>query len=161
MTIDTTRLIYLHGLESSSQSGKARLFAQKYPGMLTPDFSGSFDERMAQLSPILGHKSGWTIIGSSFGGLMGSAFTCAHPDQVKKLILLAPALMLPEFTNPHFPPVEVPTVLIHGTQDDVVPAEEVMKIAQAIFINLEYIPVDDGHRLHLAFEQLNWDGIIA
>ncbi len=40
--------------------------------MLTPDFTGSFEERMTQLIPILGDKKDWTIIGSSFGGLMGT-----------------------------------------------------------------------------------------
>jgi len=88
--IDNSRLIYLHGLESDSNSGKARLFREWFPGMLTPDFSGSFDERMSQLYPILSKNTDWTLIGSSFGGLMGATFTCDHPTQVRKLILLAP-----------------------------------------------------------------------
>jgi len=46
--MDTSRLIYLHGLESTSNIGKARLFREWFPGMLTPDFTGSFDERMTQ-----------------------------------------------------------------------------------------------------------------
>lgn len=92
--MDNSSIIYLHGLESTSQSGKARQFAQKFPGMITPDFTGTFDERMNQLSPILADKKDWTIIGSSFGGLMGGVFTLDHPDQVRKLILLAPALLL-------------------------------------------------------------------
>jgi len=112
--IDNSSIIYLHGLESTSQSGKARQFAQLFPGMLTPDFIGSFKERMEQLYPILGDKNDWTIIGSSYGGLMGGVFTCKHPERVRKLILLAPALMLPEFTSEHFPAIDVPTVLVHG-----------------------------------------------
>jgi pimeloyl-ACP methyl ester carboxylesterase len=129
--------------------------------MLTPDFSGSFDERMEQLHPILGSRQDWTIIGSSYGGLMGSVFTCKHPNQVRKLILLAPALMLPEFTSEHFAPIDIPTVLVHGTQDDVVPPAAVKKIAQNVFTKLEYISVDDGHRLHKAFEELDWENILA
>ena len=174
--VDNRRLIYLHGLESSSQSGKARLFAIKFPGMLTPDFTGSFNERMEQLYPILGGASIWTIIGSSFGGLMGATFTCDHPDQVKKLILLAPALILPEFAARVDPStsspfgdlagrrlktVAVPTVIVHGTQDDVVPLEPVREIAQKVFTNLTYHIVDDGHRLHKAFEELDWENIIS
>ena len=80
------KIVYLHGLESTSQSGKARQFAQRFPGMLTPDFTGSFDERMAQLTPILGDESGWTLIGSSFGGLMGAVFTLENESQVRKAI---------------------------------------------------------------------------
>ncbi len=160
MMIDNSKVIYLHGLESTSQSGKARQFAQKFPGMLTPDFSGSFDERMSQLYPILGDKKGWTIIGSSYGGLMGAVFTVKHPEHVRKLILLAPALMLPEFTSEHFGPIATPTVLVHGMQDDVVPADAVHGIAQEAFTNLEYIAVQDGHRLHKAFEELDWEKIL-
>jgi len=156
-----SKLIYLHGLESTSQSGKARQFAQLFPGMKTPDFTGSFEERMEQLYPILGDQKDWTIIGSSYGGLMGAVFTCRHPEQVRKLILLAPALMLPEFTSEHFAPTDVPTVLVHGMQDDIVPPYEVREIAQDVFTNLEYIAVEDGHRLHKAFEELDWEEITS
>lgn len=155
------KLIYLHGLESSSRSGKARQFAQLFPGMRTPDFSGTFEERMKQLYPILGNQKDWTIIGSSFGGLMGAVFTCKHPEQVRKLILLAPALMLPEFTSEHFRPINIPTVLVHGMQDDIVPPRLAREIAQEVFTNLEYIPVEDGHRLHKAFEELDWNKILS
>ncbi len=159
--MDNSKIIYLHGLESTSQSGKARQFAELFPGMITPDFTGSFEERMEQLYPILGDQKDWTIIGSSYGGLMGGVFTCKHPEQVRKLILLAPALMLPEFTNEQFSKIDVPTVLIHGTQDDVVVPEPVRIIAEEIFTNLKYISVEDGHRLHKAFEELNWVEILA
>jgi pimeloyl-ACP methyl ester carboxylesterase len=159
--IDNSKIIYLHGLESTSQSGKARRFAQLFPGMIAPDFTGSFEERMKQLSPIMGDKNDWTMIGSSYGGLMGGVFTCKHPHQVRKLILLAPALMLPEFTNEKFPKIGVPTILIHGTLDDVVFPEPVRVIAQSVFMNLQYIIVEDGHRLHKAFEELNWEEILA
>ena len=91
---------------------------------------------------------------------MGAVFTCRHPEQVRKLVLLAPALMLPEFTSEHFSAIDVPTVLVHGMQDDVVLPEPVRVIAQDVFTNLEYIPVEDGHRLHKAFEELNWETIL-
>lgn len=158
---DNSKITYLHGLESTSQSGKARQFAQKFPGMLTPDFMGSFEERMEQLYPILSDKKEWTIIGSSFGGLMGTVFTCDHPTQVRKLILLAPALLRDQFSSYlNLQPVSVPTVIIHGTQDDVVPPKPVREIAEKLFTNLEYISVDDGHRLHKAFNEVDWENIL-
>ena len=58
------------------------------------DFTGSFDERMSQLHSILSDKTDWILIGSSFGGLMGTVFTLDHATQVRKLILLAPASRL-------------------------------------------------------------------
>ncbi len=176
--MDNSKIIYLHGLESSSQSGKARQFAEKFPGMLTPDFTGTFEERMAQLLPILGDKKDWTIIGSSYGGLMGTVFTCEHPDQVRKLILLAPAL-LRDPSGEHSDPatgeyliylkgsgyrlqtVSVPAIVVHGTEDDVVPLEPVRETAQKLFTNLTYHVVNDGHRLHKAFDELDWEIILA
>ena len=162
MPIDNAKLIYLHGLESTSQSGKARQFAQKFPGMLTPDFTGSFEERMNQLYPILSDKNDWTIVGSSFGGLMGAVFTLTHPAQVRKLILLAPALMLKPFASYIGPkPVSVPTVVVHGTLDDVVPMDPVRELAKKVFTNLTYYVVEDNHRLHKAFEELDWEKILV
>ena len=116
---------------------------------------------MEQLYPILGNKNEWTIIGSSYGGLMGAVFTCQHPEQVRKLVLLAPALMLPEFKFEGFPQITTPTILVHGMQDDVVPPDAVRQIAQEVFVNLDYIAVEDGHRLHKAFEELDWEEILS
>ena len=93
---------------------------------------------------------------------MGASFTHDHPAQVRKLVLLAPALVLPEFaarTDLH--PISVPVVLVHGDQDDVVPPEPVRLLAESIFTALTYISVEDGHRLHKAFEELDWDQILA
>jgi hypothetical protein len=159
--LDNSRIIYLHGLESTSQSGKARQFAEKFPGMVTPDFTGSFEERMQQLKPILGRKKNWTIIGSSYGGLMGATFTLDHPTQVRKLILLAPALMLEPFASRLLTPVSVPTIIVHGTEDDVVPLEPVRELAKKAFTYLTYFVVDDGHRLQKAFTELDWEEILA
>jgi Predicted esterase len=159
--MNNERLIYLHGSDSDSNSGKARLFREWFPGMLTPDFIGSFDDRMAQLHSILSAKNDWTLIGSSYGGLMGTVFTLDHPTQVRKLILLAPALMLDplaSLANPQ--PVSVPTILIHGTADDVVPPEPVRAMAKRLFTNLTYISVDDGHRLQKAVHELDWKIIL-
>ena len=160
--INNSSIIYLHGLESTSQSGKARQFAQRFPGMLTPDFTGSLEERMAQLLPILGSEKDWTIIGSSFGGLMGTVFTCKHSTQVRKLILLAPALLYDPFgAYLNLEPVSVPTVIVHGTADEVVPLEPVRLAAERLFNNLTYHVVNDGHRLQKAFEEINWEEILA
>jgi pimeloyl-ACP methyl ester carboxylesterase len=160
--MDTSRLIYLHGLESDSNSGKARQFREWFPGMLTPDFKGSFEERMAQLNPILAGKDNWTLIGSSFGGLMGTVYTCKHPTQVRKLVLLAPALLREPFGSfLDLEPVSVPTIIIHGTLDTVVPFEPVRKIAQNLFTNLTYHIVEDDHRLQKTALEMDWKTILA
>lgn len=167
--MDISRLIYLHGLESDSNSGKARLFREWFPGMLTPDFRGSFEERMTQLEPILAGKDSWTIIGSSFGGLMGTVYTCEHPAQVRKLVLLAPALLRDPFgsfldpstgSGRRLQPVSVPTIIIHGTLDTVVPLEPVREVAQKFFTNLTYHIVDDDHRLQKTVTETDWKTIL-
>jgi len=38
-----TRLIFIHGLEGSSQGVKATLLRGLFPGILTPDFRGSLE----------------------------------------------------------------------------------------------------------------------
>ena len=158
----TRNIIFLHGLESSSQTYKAGVIRNFFPELIVPDFNGPLEERMRALYPILSDKKGWIIIGSSFGGLMGAIFTCEHPDQVQKLILLAPALMLPEF-EPFLgrEPVSVPTTIIHGRRDIVVPLEKIREIARKVFSNLSYEIVNDDHRLHNTTDRLDWEKILA
>ncbi|HJS19305.1 MAG TPA: alpha/beta fold hydrolase [Anaerolineales bacterium] len=159
--LDTRRLIYIHGSESDSNSGKARQFREWFPGMVTPDFKGSFDERMSQLRDILANQTGWTLIGSSYGGLMATVYTMEDEARVRKLILLAPALMLDPLGSLSKPtPISVPTVLIHGTRDTVVPLEPVREIAQGLFSDLTLHIVEDDHRLHKTANELDWKSIL-
>ncbi len=153
-------LIYLHGLDSNSQTYKASLIRRIYPGMLVPDFSGSLEERMAKLDPILASGTGWRLIGSSYGGLMAALYTVHHPEKIRKQILLAPALMLPEFAEVLPDPVDVPTLIIHGNQDTVVPVSTVKPLAEKVFRKLEYRLVEDDHRLHKTASELDWVRII-
>jgi len=158
--IDTHRIIYLHGLESNSQTHKAALVRAIYPDLVVPDFIGSLDERMQQLYPILGNASNWTLIGSSYGGLMAALFSTRFPAQVRKQILLAPALMLPEFAE-HIPaPIDVPTIIIHGRQDNIVPVDVVRPLSEKVFRQLDYCLVDDDHRLHQTADGLDWKSIL-
>lgn len=158
--VDSKPIVYLHGQESNSQTYKAGLVRRIYPDLIVPDFTGSLEERMEQLLPILDGASNWTLIGSSFGGLMAALFTTQHPAQVRKQVLLAPALMLPEFAD-HIPdPVDVPTVIVHGREDKVVPVDVVRPLAEKVFRNLEYRLVDDNHRLHQAADSLDWKSLI-
>lgn len=166
----TRRMIFLHGLESSSRAYKASVIRRSYPELIVPDFTGSLEKRMQKLYPIIGNERGWTIIGSSFGGLMGALFTCEHPDQVEKLVMLAPALMLPQFAlhlesstpiDSRLQPVSVPTIIIHGTQDTVVPLKKIRELAPMVFTNLKFEIVNDDHRLHTATDSLDWRALLA
>lgn len=153
-------IIFIHGQESSSRTYKATLLRAAYPDALVPDFSGDLAARMAQLAPLLAQQRDWTIVGSSMGGLMGALWACAHPAQVRRLVLLAPAIHLPEFTQPLPKPIDLPVVIYHGTRDTVVPIEPVRAIAQQVFRNLTFHAVDDDHRLHATAEAIDWRALI-
>ena len=154
-------IIFLHGLVSSGQGFKGNLFRSIFPQAITPDFTGSLEERMIQLAPILNAHSEWTIIGSSFGGLMATLFTAQHPNQVRKLILLAPALILPEFNQLSDPSIKVPTVIFHGKRDVVIPLDSLRPICERVFTDLSFNVVDDDHRLHKTVQSLNWRALVS
>jgi len=154
-------LIFLHGRDSSSQGFKATMLRDLFPHILVPDFRGPLEERMAQLAPILADQSGWTIIGSSMGGLMAALFTCQRPEQVKTLILLAPALILPDFADHPPAPVFVPTVVYHGHGDTVVPLEPVRALCEQVFANLTFHAVDDDHRLRETVQAIDWSSLVT
>jgi pimeloyl-ACP methyl ester carboxylesterase len=158
--VDPKKMIFIHGLEGSSQGDKATLLRSLFPGILTPDFRGPLEERQNALLSILGKKTGWTLIGSSLGGLMAALFTCQHPKQVRKLVLLAPALILPEFSAALPAPVDVPTVVYHGTRDTVVPLEPTRRLAEQVFRKLDFHVVDDEHRLFKTMGEVNWRTVI-
>lgn len=154
-------LLYIHGSDSSGQTYKAQIIRRVFPDLLAPDFTGPLAARLAQLETILADKSNWTLIGSSLGGLMAALYAARHPEQIRKLVLLAPALHLPEFAR-HIPDaVAVPTLLIHGKQDDVVPPEPVRRLAKRVFPRLTYLSVDDDHRLHHTAETLDWKSLLG
>ena len=153
--------IFIHGLESSGQGFKGRLLRGLFPHVLTPDFTGSLERRMAQLEPILAGKSGWVMIGSSFGGLMAALFAGRQPTQVSKLILLAPALIHPDFAAKPPGPICVPVTIYHGRQDTVVPVEPVRALAEQIFLNLTFHLVEDDHRLHQTVQAIDWPALVT
>ena len=148
--------MFLHGLDSSSQGRKARLLAAM--GVETPDFTGTLQERMAQLEPMLG-KERWLLVGSSFGGLMAALWTLDHPDRVSRLILLAPAFHRPDFVVSQ--PVDVPTLLVHGVRDQVVPHALARERAELAFTQLRVEWVDDDHRLEATALRMDWAGLLG
>jgi len=159
--MDNSRILFIHGSSGDkSQTYKARLLRSIFPGMVTPDFNGELPERMMQLEEIIGIQTGWTLVGSSLGGLMATLYATRHPGQVGKLVLLAPALILPEFANALPASIDIPTIIIHGTHDELLPLKEGRALAEKVFTNLTYIIVDDDHRLHKTAETLDWTALL-
>ncbi len=160
--MDNSRIVFIHGSSGDkSQTYKARLLRETFPGIVTPDFDGDLSERMAHLRAILGKDIGWILIGSSLGGLMAALFTMQAPGQVRKLVLLAPALTLPEFAV--IPPgsIDIPTIIVQGTLDELISLRTARELAEKTFTHLTYLVVDDDHRLHKTAEELDWKSLLG
>jgi len=152
--------VFIHGLESSGSGTKGSFFSRRYRGMLTEDFKGSLEQRMARLEKLLADKKDLILVGSSYGGLMAALYTCDHPDKVKKLVLLAPALDLPDFDRCLNNKIDVPAELFHGRGDDVVDPDPVKEKAVRVFGNLTYHLVEDDHPLTATFPLMDWDRLL-
>ncbi len=152
--------VFVHGLESSSQGVKGVFFRSRYPDMIIEDYVGTFKERMNKLNDILFHKKNLILVGSSYGGLMATAYASNYEEKIKKLILLAPALNIDEFKPYLTKKLTLPVILYHGKNDDVVHPAAVREIARAVFANLRYHLVDDDHSLHSTFSVMDWDSLL-
>ncbi len=157
----TKTRVFIHGLESSSQGTKGTFFRERYPGIIIENYPGSFSQRMKKLEDLLSKKNNLILVGSSYGGLMAAVYARLHEGQVKKLILLAPALHLDSYKPFQDKAVHMPVTIFHGLQDDVVPLEEVRTVAQRLFVNHSFHAVEDDHSLHNTFATLDWDTLLS
>jgi len=153
--------IFLHGLESSPQGTKAVFFREKFPDMLTPHFIGSLQERLSELEQTLAGKTGIRLVGSSFGGLMGTLFAMQHQTRVDRLVLLAPAINLIPSTPYAETEVSIPVWIYHGRNDEVISLREVQEVAGRVFRNLTFHVVTDDHYLHHTFRSIPWESLLA
>lgn len=153
--------MFIHGLESSDQGTKAVYFRETYPDMITPHFTGPLPRRMEKLYSLLSDQTDIILVGSSFGGLMASMFAMESEARVKKLILLAPAINLMEFTPYRETKLALPVWLYHGRQDEVIPIQEVENAANQAFANLRFHAVDDDHYLHKTFRKIPWNRLLS
>lgn len=157
--MEITRM-FIHGLDSSSRGTKGSFFREKYPGMAMEDFEGSLRDKMDKLEGLLAGKGEIILVGSSYGGLMASLYAFAHPECISRLILLAPALTLPEFKPAPDRELRQPVVIYHGLHDELIPGDRLEEIARRHFRNLDFNLVDDDHSLHQTFHWLPWDSLL-
>lgn len=158
---DEMTSIFIHGLDSSSRGTKGSWLRQNFPNMLLPDFDGSLSERLEKLQCITAGHEDLIMIGSSYGGLMAAAFAIERPWQVKRLILLAPALNFPEFTSYPASACPVPTLMYLGRRDTVCPPFAVLPAACCRFTNLSIHQADEDHLLHKTFAAIDWEAMLA
>ena len=154
------QLVFIHGLESTAQGTKGQFFRQFFPQMIIEDYTGDFVTRMLKLKSLLAGIADLILVGSSYGGLMATQYAIENEDKVKKMILLAPALNLPEFRPPGHTKLHLPVIIFHGTDDNIVDPYTVKTIALKYFSNLEHNFVDDDHSLHKTFPLINWKELL-
>jgi pimeloyl-ACP methyl ester carboxylesterase len=152
--------IFIHGQESSGMGTKGVFFRDKYPDMIIEDFVGTFKDRMEKLNILLSGRTSLILVGSSYGGLMAAVYAFNNEKSIRKLILMAPALDIYEFSHYLGRQLLLPVVIYHGRDDDVVSPSSVQNIARTVFANLEYHLVDDDHSLHRTFSLMNWDDLL-
>lgn len=148
--------IFIHGLESSNRGKKSIYFREHFPDMVIPNFTGELAERMDKLNRILEGKTGITMVGSSFGGLMASLFAMENEARVNRLILLAPAINYIDTSGYRKKRLTLPTWIFHGIKDDVIPLKAVEEAADNYFTNPVFSRVDDDHFLARTFETIDW-----
>jgi predicted esterase len=144
--VSALRVHFIHGLESSPQGTKARLFAEHFdaqtPAMDTGDFEACVKlqaEAVARFRPDV-------LVGSSFGGAVAVALLQRGLWRGPTLLLAQAALR--QGLRPQLPD-GVPVWLVHGVRDEVVPLADSRALARAGSPELvRLIEVDDDHALH-------------
>jgi len=153
--------IFIHGLEGSSRGVKARYFQHHFPEMLTPDFTGDLQTRMAQLGEMLTGCRNLVMVGSSFGCLMATLYALEKGPSVHRLILLAPALNFVEFLSLRGRKIDLPVWLYIGRDDTVTPLAQVEPLARDLFLQLHFHVVDDDHLLSQTFSVIDWSALLG
>lgn len=140
---------------------KANLLRGIFPEILSPFFCGDLSRRMLHLEAVLAPSDGWTLIGSSFGGLMAVLYSRKYHNKVSRLILLAPALIWPHLHWESSWQLSIPTVIYHGSCDQIIPIDAVRNIARAHFLDLEFYCVDDDHGLRTTAKMIDWRNLVG
>lgn len=150
-------VIWSHGLDAAPWGAKSKALraeaealgatmdAVDYQGVRDPD------ERVRMLVARIIEADGPVLLaGSSMGGY-ASAAAAMEADPLG-LFLLAPAFYFPGYAWQDFPGLDVPTAIIHGWRDEVVPVERSIRFAGIHRADLRI--VDGDHRLSGCLEQV-------
>lgn len=135
MVLSGIECIFAHGLESGPWGSKIRVLAdavQAQGAIATSlDYQGIADpaQRVAILTQYLEQiDKPYVLIGSSLGAYVSTVV--AQHCQPLALYLIAPAVYLPQLPHADFQLQHCPTAVIHGWQDEIVPAANALRFAQ-------------------------------
>ncbi len=148
-------LIWAHGLWGSPNGSKVTAIRESGIEVNSPDFNNmELDERVDILNELVS-KEEVVLAGSSYGGLACALVAQQQPKQVKGMLLLAPALHLPESPNDDpeklIAPNNFPISIIHSVTDEIVPVSASKDYIKRSGNNLRLIEVEDSHVLENSF----------
>jgi pimeloyl-ACP methyl ester carboxylesterase len=89
------------------------------------------------------------LVGSSMGGHV----VLTQAANAQALFLLAPAVYIPGYEQATPSPPQVPTTIVHGWHDEIVPVDSVLRFAREARCTLHLLPAD--HRLLEHLDQLD------
>lgn len=152
---DRALVVLSHGLESGPQATKVAALAEVCTELgwesVRPDYRAldrGIDRETveARLSRLIDHALGanpLVLAGSSLGAYVSALASRRLP--VAGLFLIAPPVALPG-VEIEFDPAQVPTMIVHGWADELIPAEAVIAFARSRRTGLALF--EDDHRLH-------------
>lgn len=206
------RIVYLHGFASGPQSNKAQFFRARFEELGVPVEIPQLDEGHFETLTVTGQLAvidraviqnrdrqgaagdSVTLMGSSLGGYLAALYASRYPENVDRLVLLAPAFQFPSRWRKKFegeelaqwkrtgwknfyhyssksdrplgyrfvedavqyedePDFQQPALILHGTRDDVVPAEVSEQFALHR-LNVRVCLVESGHELTDVLDKL-------
>lgn len=149
------QVILSHGLESGPQATKVTALAEVATALgwreVRPDYrdldaSGDvrrLDQRIARALAAVRPDAGPVVFAGSSMGAFTSGFASLQQTCIG-LFLMAPPLRIPGYPRA-LEAARVPTTIVHGWDDELIPAADVIAFAQAR--RARTILVDDTHRL--------------
>jgi pimeloyl-ACP methyl ester carboxylesterase len=151
-------VVFVHGLEGRPDGAKPTALREGGFEVFAPDGRGrSLADRIAGAQRAIDAHPGAILVGSSYGGLAAAWIASVRPDDLRGLVLLAPALFVVE------PPVgdpaglqvsaTLPTRVLHGTADAVVPVACSRRFVAAN-PHAVLTEVDDDHALRGSLPEL-------
>jgi pimeloyl-ACP methyl ester carboxylesterase len=143
-------VVFSHGKESGPWGSKitamAAVVRDLKVGVESVDYRGMDDpgRRVEKLIAVCRELPGpMVLVGSSMGGHVAAAAASSVPAAA--VFLLAPAFYMPGFEQYTPQDVAVPTAIVHGWHDDIVPVENSIRWAREHRAALHLL--DSDHRL--------------